>query len=135
MLAESHTVSLVNAHVGRQAPELLQAILHDRANAPDGPVVLNMGNSNALTEQQVVDILDALKNEKKVILVNTAVPRPWRDGNNQLISRIASQYSNVRVINWAAISEGHPEYFAPDGVHLVPTGVSIYVEEIARYLN
>lgn len=135
VLAESHTVSLVNAHVGRQAPELLQAILHDRANAPDGPVVLNMGNNNALTEQQVVDILDALKNEKKVILVNTAVPRPWRDGNNQLISRIASQYSNVRVINWAAISEGHPEYFAPDGVHLVPTGVAIYVEEIARYLN
>ena len=135
VLAESHTVSLVNAHVGRQAPELLQAILHDRANAPDGPVVLNMGNNNALTEQQVVDILDALKSEKKVILVNTAVPRPWRDGNNQLISRIASQYSNVRVINWAAISEGHPEYFAPDGVHLVPTGVAIYVEEIARYLN
>ena len=135
VLAESHTVSLVNAHVGRQAPELLQAILHDRANAPDGPVVLNMGNNNALTEQQVVDILDALKNEKKVILVNTAVPRPWRDGNNQLISRIASQYSNVRVINWAAISEGHPEYFAPDGVHLVPTGVAIYVEEIARYLD
>ena len=135
VLAESHTVSLVNAHVGRQAPELLQAILHDRANAPDGPVVLNMGNNNALTEQQVVDILDALKNEKKVILVNTAVPRPWRDGNNQLISRISARYSNVRVIDWAAISEGHPEYFAPDGVHLVPTGVSIYVEEIARYLN
>jgi peptidoglycan/LPS O-acetylase OafA/YrhL len=135
VLAESHTVSLVNAHVGRQAPELLQAILHDKANAPDGPVVLNMGNNNALTEQQVVDILDALKYEKKVILVNTAVPRPWRDANNQLISRIASQYSNVRVINWAAISDGHPEYFAPDGVHLVPTGVAIYVEEIARYLD
>ena len=135
VLAESHTVSLVNAHVGRQAPELLQAILHDKANAPDGPVVLNMGNNNALTEQQVVDILNALKYERKVILVNTAVPRPWRDANNQLISRIASQYSNVRVINWAAISEDHPEYFAPDGVHLVPTGVAIYVEEIARYLD
>jgi peptidoglycan/LPS O-acetylase OafA/YrhL len=133
-LAKSHTVSLVNAHVGRQAPELLQAILHDRASAPDGPVVLNMGNNNALTEQQVVDILDALRNEKKVILVNTAVPRPWRDGNNQLISRISARYFNVRVIDWAAISEGHPEYFAPDGVHLVPTGVAVYVEEIARYL-
>ena len=133
-LAKRHTVSLVNAHVGRQAPELLQAILHDRASAPDGPVVLNMGNNNALTEQQIVDILDALRNEKKVILVNTAVPRPWRDGNNQLISRISARYFNVRVIDWAAISEGHPEYFAPDGVHLVPTGVAVYVEEIARYL-
>ena len=135
VLAEKHEVSLVNAHVGRQAPELLDAILHDKANAPDGPVVLNMGNNNTLTEKQVTDILEALKSEKKVILVNTAVPRPWREGNNRLIAEIASRYSNVRVINWAAISEGHPEYFAPDGVHLVPTGVAIYVEEISRYLD
>ena len=135
VLAEKHAVSLVNAHVGRQAPELLDAILHDKANAPGGPVVLNMGNNNALTELQVVDILEALKGEKKVILVNTAVPRPWREGNNRLIADISARYSNVRIIDWASISEGHPEYFAPDGVHLVPTGVAIYVEEISKYLN
>ena len=134
-LAESHKVSLVNARVGRQAPELLDVILHDRANAPDGPVVLNMGNNNALTESQVLNILEALKFEKRVILVNTAVPRSWRDSNNELIAKVASGFPNVKVINWAAISEGHPEYFAPDGVHLVPTGVAIYVAEIARYLN
>lgn len=134
-LAENHSVSLVNAHVGRQAPELLQAILDDKANAPEGPVVLNMGNNNALTEQQVIDILEALKDEKKVLLVNTAVPRPWREGNNELISRISAGYPNVRVIDWASISEGHPEYFAPDGVHLVPTGVAIYVAEISRFLD
>ena len=135
VLAEKYEVSLVNAHVGRQAPELLDAILHDKANAPDGPVVLNMGNNNALTEQQVVDILDALKNEPKVILVNTAVPRPWREGNNKLITEVSSRFGNVRVVDWASISEGHPEYFAPDGVHLVPTGVAIYVEEISKYLD
>ena len=134
-LAEKYEVSLVNAHVGRQAPELLDAILHDKANAPEGPVVMNMGNNNALTEQQVVDILEALKSEPKIILVNTAVPRPWREGNNQLISEVSSRYSNVRVVDWASISEGHPEYFAPDGVHLVPTGVAIYVEEISKYLD
>ena len=135
VLAQDHVVSLVNARVGRQASELLQVILHDKANAPDGPVVLNMGNNNALTDDQVVQILEALKFEEKVILVNTAVPRPWRDGNNQLISTISARYSNVRVVDWASISDGHPEYFAPDGVHLVPTGVAIYVESIARYLN
>jgi peptidoglycan/LPS O-acetylase OafA/YrhL len=135
ILAQQHEVSLVNAHVGRQAPELLDAILHDKANAPDGPVVLDLGNNNALTEQQVVDILDALKGEKKVLLVNTAVPRPWRDGNNKLIAGVSSRYSNVRVIDWASISQGHPEYFAPDGVHLVPTGAAIYVGEISKYLD
>jgi peptidoglycan/LPS O-acetylase OafA/YrhL len=134
-LAENYEVSLVNAHVGRQAPELLDAILHDKANAPDGPVVLDLGNNNSLTEQQVVDILEALKDEKKVILVNTAVPRPWRESNNQLIAEVSARYSNVRVIDWASVSDGHPEYFAPDGVHLVQTGVAIYVEQIAKYLD
>lgn len=135
VLAEQYSVGLVNARVGRQAPELLEEILRDISNAPTGPVVLNMGNNNGLTEEQVVNILDALKNQVRVVLVNTAVPRPWRDGNNELISQISSRYSNVRVVDWASISEGHPEYFAPDGVHLVGTGVAIYVAEIAKYLD
>jgi hypothetical protein len=83
----------------------------------------------------VVAILDALKGQSKVVLVNTAVPRPWRDGNNELISRVSARYSNVRVVDWASLSEGHPEYFAPDGVHLVPSGVSVYVAEISKYIE
>ena len=134
LLSEQHELGLVNARVGRQASELLDVIEHDKANAPDGPVVLNLGNNNALTEDQVIAILDALKYERNVILVNTAVPRPWRESNNELISRISAGYSNVRVIDWASISEGHPEYFAPDGVHLVATGVQVYVAEISKYL-
>jgi hypothetical protein len=94
-----------------------------------------MGHNNALTEAQVISVLDALKDQSRVVLVNTAVPRPWRDGNNELISQISARYSNVRVVDWESISSGHPEYFAPDGVHLVTTGVAIYVAEIAKYLN
>ena len=135
VLAEKHSLGLVNAHVGRQAPELLDAILHDKPNAPEGPVVLDLGNNNALTENQVIAILDALKDQKKVILVNTAVPRPWRDSNNAMLASISSRYSNVRIVNWASLSEGHPEYFAPDGVHLVSTGVAVYVAEISKYLD
>jgi peptidoglycan/LPS O-acetylase OafA/YrhL len=134
-LSESYPVGLVNARVGRQAPELLAEINRDISEAPTGPVVLNMGNNNALTEDQVVRVLEALQDQSKVILVNTAVPRPWRVQNNDLISQVSARFSNVTVIDWARISEGHPEYFAPDGVHLVPTGVAIYVAEIARYLK
>ena len=134
-MAEKYPVGLVNARVGRQAPELLTEITRDISDAPVGPVVLNMGNNNALTEVQVEEILEALKSQSKVILVNTAVPRPWRDQNNQLIAEVSSRFSNVRVVDWASISEGHPDYFAPDGVHLVPTGIAIYVAEIAKYLD
>ena len=135
VLANAHPVSLVNARVGRQADELLTEIVRDLPNAPTGPVVLNLGNNNALSEDQVVAILDALKGQSKVVLVNTAVPRPWRDGNNELISRVSARYSNVRVVDWASLSEGHPEYFAPDGVHLVLSGVSVYVAEISKYIE
>ena len=134
-LTEEFPIGLVNARIGRQAPELLEVIEHDKPYAPSGPVVLNLGNNNALQESVVTEILDALASRPKVILVNTAVPRPWREENNAIISRVAARYSNVRLIDWHSISDGHPEYFAPDGVHLVPTGVAIYVAEISRYLK
>jgi peptidoglycan/LPS O-acetylase OafA/YrhL len=133
-LAEQFPVALVNARIGRQADELLEVILKDKASAPVGPVVLNMGNNGALAQDQVMAIFDALSESEKVIVVNTAVPRGWRDENNRLIAELAQQYPNISVVDWNLASADHPEYFAPDGVHLVPEGVAVYISEIARYL-
>lgn len=133
-LAEQYEVGLINARVGRQAPELLAEIQHDLENAPSGPVVMNLGNNNALSEEQVISIFETLQNQERVIVVNTAVPRPWRVSNNELIAGVSTRFSNIRIVDWALISDGHPEYFAPDGVHLVPTGVEVYVAEISKYL-
>jgi len=134
-LGETHPISVMNARIGRQAPELLSVILHDKSQAADAPVILDLGNNNALTREQTVAIFEAVKDQPQIIVVNTAVPRPWREGNNALINEIASQYPRVTVIDWNSISEGHPEYFAPDGVHLVPAGVDVYVAEIIKHLN
>ena len=133
-LGEQFPVALVNARIGRQADELLEVILKDKASAPVGPVVLNMGNNGALTQDQVIAIFEALSESEKVIVVNTAVPRGWRDENNRLIAELAQQYPNISVVDWNLASADHPEYFAPDGVHLVPEGVAVYISEIARYL-
>ena len=67
-------------------------------------------------------------------VVNTAVPRPWKESNNALIDEVASGYPNTHVIRWDQISMGHPEYFAPDGIHLVPAGVRAYVAAIEEFL-
>jgi peptidoglycan/LPS O-acetylase OafA/YrhL len=134
-LSETHPISVMNARIGRQAPELLSVILHDQSQAADAPVILDLGNNNALTREETVAIFEAIKNQPQIIVVNTAVPRPWREGNNALINEVASQYPRARVIDWNSISEGHPEYFAPDGVHLVPTGVEVYVAEILKHLK
>lgn len=133
-LGQSHPIALINARIGRQAPELLDVMTHDRAHVEDATVIFDLGNNNILTREQVVSIFEVVKDQPKIIVVNTAVPRPWRERNNALIDDVAKNYPKTTIIDWNSISQGHPEYFAPDGVHLVPTGVSVYVAEIAKHL-
>jgi peptidoglycan/LPS O-acetylase OafA/YrhL len=134
-LADIRPLIVVNARVGRAAPELLQEISRDIEKAAGSTVVMDLGNNDLLAEETVRAIFELLKESPKIVVVNTAVPRPYRDANNELVAKLAAQYANVRVVDWNAISEGHPEYFAPDGVHLVPIGVSAYVMAIDEALK
>jgi len=129
-----YPIALINARVGRQAPELLQVMEHDRNAAQNSTLIFNLGNNNALTREQVSAIFEIASAAPKAIVVNTAVPRPWKQANNLLIDEMAANYSNIFVVNWDQVSHGHPEYFAPDGVHLVPTGVKAYVAAIETTL-
>ena len=128
-------VGLINARVGRQASELLDVIIGDKAKMPDSTIILNLGNNNKLTREQVVNIFEEIKNQPRIIVVNTAVPRDWRVDNNALIREVISNYPNTYLVDWESVSLGRPEYFAPDGVHLVPTGVIAYVDAITQYLK
>ena len=132
--AKQH-ISLVNARVGRQAPELLAVMRVDQTSVPESPVVFNLGNNNALSEPTVVEIFETLKNQPQIIVVNTAVPRSWKDANNAIISSVAARYPNVIVIDWNKISTGRPELFAPDGVHLSPAGSDVYVDLVVSVLT
>ena len=127
-------IGLINARVGRQAPELLEVIKNDKANMVGSTIIMNLGNNNRLTEEQVAAIFAEVKDQPRIIVVNTAVPRGWRDENNALIAQYAALYG-ARLIDWATISAGHPEYFGPDGVHLVPAGVRAYVDAISAELS
>ena len=126
-------IAIINARVGRQATELIEVMKADKANATDSTVIFNMGNNNKLTSDQVMAVFEEVKNQPRIIVVNTAVPRGWRDENNALIAQYAALYG-ATVVDWASISMGHPEYFAPDGVHLVPAGVRAYVDAITATL-
>ena len=128
-------ISVMNARIGRQAPELLEVMQSDKSEVGNSPVIFNLGNNGVLNRSDVQAIFELVKDQPQVIVVNTAVPRPWRDGNNALVAEVAQQYSTVTLIDWNSISMGHPEYFAPDGIHLVPTGVAVYVGEILKYLK
>lgn len=134
-LDAQRAISVMNARIGRQAPELLAVMQSDQAEVVNSPLIFNLGNNGVLNRRDVQKIFELVKNQSQVIVVNTAVSRPWRDANNELVAEIAQQYSTVTLIDWNSISSGHPEYFAPDGIHLVPTGVAVYVGEILKYLK
>ena len=127
-------ISLINARVGRQAPELLAAVGVDQLSVPESPIVFNLGNNNKLSLETVTKIFETIKNQPQIIVVNTAVPRPWREENNKIIASVAANYANVKLIDWDRISNGKPELFAPDGVHLSPTGSDAYVAAILDVL-
>ena len=134
-LSNRRQVGLINAHVGRQAPELIEVLNKDKTRMVGATVIVNMGNNNRLAESEVVSIFEAIKDQPQIIVINTAVPRSWKDENNSLIEQVALNYQNVRIVDWNQISEGHPEYFAPDGVHLVPTGINVFVDAVVAELK
>jgi peptidoglycan/LPS O-acetylase OafA/YrhL len=127
-------ISLINARVGRQAPELLAAMGVDQISVPESPIVFNLGNNNKLSLETVSEIFETLKNQPQIVVVNTAVPRSWRDENNKIIATVAANYPNVKLVDWNKISEGKPQLFAPDGVHLSPMGSDAYVAAILDVL-
>ncbi len=133
---EAHDhIGLINARVGRQIQELTEVVRADRSQMVGTTVILDLGNNNHLTESSVIELFELLKNQPKIILVNTAVPRSWRADNDRIIAKVAKKYPQTTLIDWNEISQGHPEFFAPDGVHLSDLGGDVYVSAILDALK
>jgi hypothetical protein len=134
-LAAHYPIALVNARVGRQIEELTNVVRADKVHVAGDTVILDLGNNNRLTRSSVENLFTLLKDQPRIILVNTSVPRGWKDENNQIIRSVAAQYPQTRLVDWASISAGHPEFFAPDGVHLNDLGSDVYVAAIMDLLK
>ena len=134
-LASDYPIALINARVGRQIGELIQVVKNDRTGLSDSPVIFDLGNNNHLTQEDVRTLFALLQNQPKMIVVDTAVPRSWRDDNNRIIRSVLVDFPQVRLVDWASLSQGHPEYFGPDGVHLSDVGGNVYVGAIIEALK
>jgi len=132
--ARSH-IALINARVGRQIQELTDVARSEQPQMANSTTVLDLGNNNHLTTDSVDNLLDILKNQPKVVLVNTAVPRAWKDDNDRIIAQEAAKYPNIKLVDWASIANNHPEFFGPDGVHLSDQGSDVYVAAIMDALT
>ena len=95
VLAKFERIELINARVGRQIGELIQVAKTDQQFVGQSPVVLNLGNNNRLIEADVVSLMEIVKSQPRIIVVNTAVPRSWKDANNEIIASVVSRYPPI----------------------------------------
>ena len=100
-------------------------------------VVVNFG-ANGDSPYRVKEMaMDMLAGKKVYWLTNT---NPKTDNSNTAIYQLAEQYDNLTIVDWLSISEGHPDWFFADGIHLTEEGRKAFCDTIVDavsepYLN
>ncbi len=124
----------VDAEVSRQASGVLERVQKLTKKGLLAPtVVIHTGTNGIVTEDQLREMLDILSDRERVVIVNTNVPRPWMEPNNELIAVVVQDYPNAVVADWYSVSVDNPEYFVSDGTHPQwPSGIKAFVREIMR---
>lgn len=128
--------SRIDGKVGRQLYQTLPLVKanYSQYKKSSDQVVLELGTNGDFTVKQLDDLLNQF-GKAKIYLVNTRVPRIYEANVNRLLADAAKRKSNVTLIDWNKRSQGHSEYFAPDGVHLEYKGVLALKDEILKALK
>lgn len=123
----------VDAKVGRQLYEAMGIIQQLKSNGTlAGTVIIELGTNGPFSMDQLAAMVQEIGSNRRVILVNTRVPRPWQAVVNQSLQKAASIYSNVSLVDWYSASANHASYFAPDSVHLNPDGAAAYAHLLTK---
>ncbi len=124
----------VDAKVGRQF-ETVQSIVGWYVKEGYAPtaVVVHVGTNGAFADDDLDRLFDAVR-DRKVVLINAKVARPWQDLVNQRLASAASRHKNAVLVDWHGISSRHPEWFTNDGAHLRPEGAAAYAQLIRESL-
>ncbi|PQQ47540.1 acyltransferase family protein [Bacillus thuringiensis] len=117
----------IDAKVGRQMSQAFDiAKKMDENGTLGNHIIIGLGTNGAFTTEQIEKLIHLIGNERKIILVNTRVSRPWESLVNERIKDVASKYTNITLIDWYTASAGQQSYFEPDGIHLNEEGAKAY---------
>lgn len=114
----------VHGQVGRQWWEITSELrtLVDNDGLGD-VVVIQLGNNGTLTAKIFDEVMALLVDVEQVLFVNVRVPKPWEaDVNAEIAAGVARHGPRALLADWHALSDDHPEFFLPDGVHLEHPG-------------
>jgi peptidoglycan/LPS O-acetylase OafA/YrhL len=120
----------IDAKIGRQVSQAINlAPSYADFNNPDKAVIIQLGTNGYFTNHQMDTLLSAFS-QAHIYLVNTRVPRSWEGKVNQALYKKSQEYKNITLVDWHSEAIDHPEYFATDGVHLLPKGIATLTDLI-----
>ena len=93
-------------------------------------VVVGLGTNGTVASSQIRRLLAIIGKHRRLVLVNTFVPRPWQDEVNGALEAAARHHPNVVVANWMAAIEHRTSLLWDDGVHPRPPGGRLYARVI-----
>jgi lysophospholipase L1-like esterase len=99
-------------------------------------VVVHLGTNGRTTASTFDQVMKPLAKVQRVIVLTVRVPgSPYSDKNNEIITALPLKYPNVTILDWAALSTGHKDWFASDGIHPNSLGQDQYVGFILKALG
>jgi hypothetical protein len=116
----------VDAQQSRQFKDAIPLVkLLAAAGRLPATVVVHLG-TNGPTTAATCDALAAAVGRRRLIFLNLNLHarRTWEQSNNAVIAACALRHRD-RLIDWKAASTDKP-WFAPDLIHLSPTGTGAY---------
>ncbi|GGI17619.1 acyltransferase family protein [Gottfriedia solisilvae] len=135
-LQKSYPTLKADAKIGRQfadAPKIIQQL--QKTNSLGEVVIIELGTNGAFTKKQMISVIKSL-GDKKILFVNTRVPRQWESIVNKNFKEVSSNFSkNTKVVDWYKASANHNSYFESDGVHLKPEGAKVYASLIKNAIE
>ncbi len=132
-LQKSYPTLKADTKIGRQfteAPKIIQQL--QNSNSLGDVVIIELGTNGAFPKEQMITVIESLDN-RKILFVNTRVPRQWESIVNKNLKEVSSKYpKNTKVVDWYKASANHDSYFSSDGVHLKPEGAKIYASLLVK---
>lgn len=126
----------IDAKIGRQMSEAFATVDRmEKEGILGNHIIIGLGTNGAFTTEQIESLIQLIGNERKIVLVNTRVPRPWESLVNKKLKEAASKFSNITLVDWYSASAGQQAYFEPDGVHLTKVGAEAYASLVEKYIN
>jgi hypothetical protein len=112
-------------------------LIHDRVREAhaDGSlapiVIIHSGANGVIRDGDLAQLVTELDDRVLVVLVTIKLPRTLQQTNNEIIHAAAQGSHNTVVVDWAAASADHGNWFGPDSIHLTRSGAAAFTDLIA----